>query len=123
MNGTTAFHIIKALCNYGFDAVGVKAESILDENILFTCYSTRSVKKMACNIFVVVYKNKTKKYIHLMDPAKGKVKMSIQEFLDIWDNILILITPSSNILNYTKELSIVGLFGKLLMKHKYLFLK
>ena len=58
-----------------------------------------------------------------MDPAKGKVKMLIQEFLNIWDNILILATPSNNILRYTKELSIVGLFGKLLIKHKYLFLK
>lgn len=121
MNGTTAFHIIKALCNYGFDAVGVKAESILDENIYLPAIAHVQLKN-GLQHFVVVYKI-NEKYIHLMDPAKGKVKMSIQEFLDIWDNILILITPSSNILNYTKELSIVGLFGKLLMKHKYLFLK
>ena len=33
VNGTTAYHIIKALCNYGFEAMGVKVESIFDENM------------------------------------------------------------------------------------------
>ena len=121
MNGTTAFHIIKALCGYGFDAIGVKAENILDENIYFPAIAHVQLTN-GLQHFVVIYKA-NEKYVYLMDPAKGKVKMLIQEFLNIWDNILILATPSNNILRYTKELSIVGLFGKLLIKHKYLFLK
>ena len=55
MNGTTAFHIIKALCNYGFDAVGVKAESILDENIYLPAIAHVQLKN-GLQHFVVVYK-------------------------------------------------------------------
>ncbi len=121
VNGTTAFHIIKALCSYGFDAMGVKASALQDENIYLPAIA-HVVLKNGLQHFVVVYKI-TAKMVYLMDPAKGKVKMTIEEFAEIWDNILILATPSGNILRYTKEMSVISLFGKLLLKNKYLFLK
>ena len=121
VNGTTAYHIVKALGTYGFDAMGVKAETILDENIYLPAIA-HVVLKNGLQHFVVVFKISSK-YIHLMDPAKGKVKMPISEFEEIWDQILILSSPGSNILRYTKELSISGLFGRLLAKNKILFVK
>ena len=121
VNGTTAFHIIKALCSYGFDAMGVKASALQDENIYLPAIA-HVILKNGLQHFVVVYKI-TAKMVYLMDPAKGKVKMTIEEFAEIWDNILILATPSGNILRYTKEMSVISLFGKLLLKNKYLFLK
>ena len=119
VNGTTAFHIIKALCSYGFDAMGVKASALQDENIYLPAIA-HVILKNGLQHFVVVYKI-TAKMVYLMDPAKGKVKMTIEEFAEIWDNILILATPSGNILRYTKEMSVISLFGKLLLKNKYLF--
>lgn len=121
INGTTAFHIIKALCNYGFDAMGVKAKNLQDENIYLPAIAHVTLKN-GLQHFVVIYKL-TSKYVYLMDPARGKVKESLSAFEEIWDKILILATPSSNILCYTKELSIFTLFGKLLMKNKILFSK
>lgn len=121
VNGTTAFHIVKAMCNYGFDAMGVKADNITDENIYLPAIA-HVVLKNGLMHFVVIYKINTK-FVYLMDPAKGKVKMTIEEFTEIWDHILILSTPSNNILRYTKELSIFSLFGKLLVKNKPLFIK
>ena len=121
VNGTTAFHIVKALCTYGFDAMGVKVDSASDENVYLPAIA-HVILKNGLQHFVVVYKINNK-YIYLMDPAKGKTKMLISDFEEIWDNILILATPSSNILKYTKELSIFKLFGKLLMKNKNLFSK
>ena len=121
VNGTPASHIIKALCSYGFDAMGVKASALQDENVYLPAIA-HVVLKNGLQHFVVVYKI-TAKMVYLMDPAKGKVKMTIEEFAEIWDNILILATPSGNILRYTKEMSVISLFGKLLLKNKYLFLK
>ena len=121
VNGTTAYHIIKALCNYGFDAMGVKVRDIFDENIYLPAIA-HVILKNGLQHFVVIYKINAK-YIYLMDPAKGKIKMTVEEFKEIWDNILILATPVSNILRYTKELSITSLFGKLLTKNKFLFSK
>lgn len=121
VNGTTAFHLVKALCSYGFDAIGVKAEHILDENIYLPAIAHVTLKNGLMH-FVVIYKRNAK-FVYIMDPAKGKIKMSINEFTEIWDHVLILATPSSNILRYTKELSITSLFGKLLVKNKPLFAK
>ena len=121
INGTTAFHIVKTLCAYGFDAMGVKANDIFDENIYLPAIA-HVILKNGLQHFVVIYKINTK-YVYLMDPAKGKTKISISEFAEIWDHVLILSSPSSNILRYTKELSITGLFGKMLVKNKYLFSK
>ena len=121
VNGTTAYHIIKALGNYGFDAMGVKVNTIFDQNIYLPAIA-HVILKNGLQHFVVIYKI-SRNHIYLMDPAKGKVKMTIEEFQEIWDNILILMTPNSNILKYSEEQSIFNLFGKLLIKNKFLFLK
>ena len=55
-----------------------------------------------------------------MDPAKGKVKKTISEFNSIWNHVLILTTPNNQVLKYTKELSIISIFGNLLVKNKVL---
>ena len=99
-NGTTAYHIIKALKIYGFDAMGVKVNNILDQNIYLPAIA-HVILKNGLQHFVVIYKISSK-YVYLMDPAKGKIKMTLKEFQEIWDNILILITPNSNILKYSK---------------------
>ena len=119
--GTTAFHLVKTLSEYGFDAMGVKANHIFDENIYLPAIA-HVILKNGLQHFVVIYK-RTSKYIYLMDPAKGKTKMTLNEFEEIWDNVLILAAPNSNILKYTKELSISKVFGKLLVKNKILFSK
>ncbi len=119
--GTTAYHIVKALSIYGFDAMGVKVDDIFDENIYLPAIA-HVILPNGLQHFVIVYKI-TPKYIYLMDPAKGKVKKTISEFNSIWNHILILATPNNNVLKYTKELSIVSIFGNLLAKNKVLFSK
>ncbi len=95
VNGTTAFHLVKALCSYGFDAIGVKAEHILDENIYLPAIAHVTLKNGLMH-FVVIYKRNAK-FVYIMDPAKGKIKMSINEFTEIWDHVLILATSPRTI--------------------------
>ena len=121
VNGTTAYHLVKTLNEYGFEAFGVKVNNILDKNIYLPAIA-HVVLKNGLQHFVVIYKISSK-YVYIMDPAKGKEKKLKKEFEEIWDNILILATPSNNILKYTKELSIFNLYGKLLFKNKNLFTK
>lgn len=119
LNGTTAFHLVKALNGYGFDAMGVKVEHIFDENIYLPAIA-HVVLKNGLQHFVVIYKMSAN-HVYIMDPAKGKVKMPVNNFLDIWDHILILATPGNSILKYTKEMSIVSVFGQILLHNKKLF--
>ena len=73
------------------------------------------------NHFVVIYKI-SKNHVYIMDPASGKKKIEISEFLKEWTNILILLTPITNILHLTKEITISKVFVELLKKNKKLFI-
>lgn len=118
-SGTTAYHLVNAAVAYGFDAMGVKVECIDDENIYLPAICHLKLKN-GLEHFAVVYKV-TSKYVYLMDPAHGKVKMDREKFNAIWDNILILLSPISEILKVDKEISIFDIFMNLIIKNKKIF--
>ncbi len=120
MNGTTAFHIVKAATSYGLEAIGVKVKDIKDSNIYLPAIAHVSLKN-GLQHFVVVYKI-SNNYVWLMDPAKGKIKLKIEEFLAIWDNILILFSPTNDILTYKRELTLISIFINLLKTNKTLLI-
>ena len=55
--GTTAYHIVKALSSYGFDAMGVKVDDIFDENIYLPAIA-HVILPNGLQHFVIVYKIK-----------------------------------------------------------------
>ncbi len=120
LNGTTAYHLIKAANLYGFEAIGIRAYDIHDKNIYLPAI-VHLVLKNGLQHFAVLYKVKSDN-VYLMDPAKGKVKMSIKEFMEIWDKILILMAPISNIVSYDKNITIFSIFYNLLKANKSLFI-
>jgi ATP-binding cassette subfamily B protein len=119
--GTTAYNLVEASRSYGFEATGVFVDDVKNENIYLPAIA-HIVLKNGLNHFVVVYKI-SKNYVWLMDPAVGKTKMKIDDFNNIWDNILILLTPIDKILKYDKDLTISSLLMKLIMKNKSVFIK
>jgi len=119
--GTTAYHMIEAAKNYGFDAMGVKVDDIGDSKIYYPAIA-HQVLKNGLNHFVVVYQV-SKKYVWLMDPAKGKIKLKREEFEETWDHILILLNPISKIIKYDKNLTISSLLLNLISNNKFIFIK
>lgn len=117
--GTTAFHLVKAATNYGFESLGVKVKSIHDPNIYLPAIA-HLILKNGLQHFVVIYKI-NKNYVWLMDPAKGKVKMPIPEFLEVWDNILLLFSPTGNIAYFEKNITIPQVVVNLLKANKKTF--
>ena len=118
INGTTAYHLIYAANLYGFEALGIKADNIKDKNIYLPAI-VHLVLKNGLEHFVVIYKVNDN-YVYLMDPAKGKVKMSLTEFKTMWDNVIILLAPVNKIVNYDKNVTIFDVFWKLLVVNKKL---
>ena len=52
--------------------------------------------------YIVVYEI-TKKYILVMDPAKGLRKLKYDEFKSIYKDIIIEFSLISNVINYSKD--------------------
>ena len=118
--GTTALNIIEASKKYGFDAIGIKVSNLKDPKIFLPAIA-HMVQKNGVNHYVVIYKITDKKVI-LMDPAKGKVVKTKDEFYEEWSHILLIFRPKRKIAIFQKENSLFNIFFRILFHEKKLFL-
>lgn len=118
-NGTTALNLIKAAQKYGFTAIGRK-DLTLDSKELLLPAIAHTITKKGLNHFVVIYKI-DKKNVHLMDPAKGFIKLSKLEFQNNWTNIILIFKPYKKIPLYKIKNSIKELFIQIIIQEKNLF--
>ena len=90
-DGSNAKNILMAARNYGMNAGGYKMEpEALREKGTFPC-----VVHWNFNHFVVCCGFKGK-YAYLNDPARGSVKVTMDEFDEAFTGICLMITPSEN---------------------------
>lgn len=112
--GTDAYHLCQAAETIGFNVKTLKTE--LKEGMLLPAIAHVTIDK-SYNHYIVIYKiNMRSNYIIIGDPAKGIVKMKLNEFLKIYNNIFIELVPIRKIpilknisfwayiLNYIKQL-------------------
>ena len=95
VEGTTALNLILASTKYGFEATGVKLNSVKDIK-QFPAIAHMNLKK-GYSHYVVIEKI-TKDKIIIMDPAKGKVVKKINEFMEEWSKVIILFYPKRKII-------------------------
>lgn len=118
-DGTTALNLIKASKKYGFDACGVKVSNLTDSNIRLPAIAHVTLKS-GLSHYVVIYKITSKKIV-LMDPAKGKVVKTKDEFYEEWSHVLLLFYPRRKITVFDKTNTLLSIFGKILIHEKKLF--
>lgn len=119
--GTNAYNLINAAKSYGFEASGIKCQNLNGLNSFPVI--AHIILENGLNHYVVIYKIKNEK-ITIMDPAKGKVVMTKNDLLKIWDKIIIKFHPKHEILNYPMQTNVINFFLKILFqeKKKYLLL-
>lgn len=115
--GTTALNLILASQKYGFEAVGVKLNSIYDIK-QFPAIAHMNLKKGYTH-YVVIEKI-TKDKIFIMDPAKGKVVMKVNDFICEWSNVVLLFYPKQKIIVLKNEVTIFKLFTRVMKSEKSL---
>ena len=115
--GTTALNLILASQKYGFEAVGVKLNSIYDIK-QFPAIAHMNLKKGYTH-YVVIEKI-TKDKIVIMDPAKGKVVMKVNDFICEWSNVVLLFYPKQKIIVLKNEVTIFKLFTRVMKSEKSL---
>ena len=113
--GTSAYNLIKAASLYGFEAAGVKCDS-LESISNYPCIA-HVILENGFNHYVVIYKQ-IKNKIVIMDPAKGKSILLKKDFLKVWDNIIIYFHPKQNIIKYPVHKNIINLFITFLKEYK-----
>lgn len=103
IRGTSAFHMVETLKNYGFDAYGskVKKEKLFTTEIPLPAI-VHVVLDNGLNHYMVLYEIRKDKVI-VMDPAIGKRVINDTDFFWIWSEVLIIAYPKEKIRIETKE--------------------
>lgn len=118
-NGTTAFHIIEACKNIGFNAEGIKTslEQLNKENLILPCIA-HVVIDGKYKHFVVIYKIDFKnKKIIIADPSCSIKKITFSEFQKMWSGVLITLYPLKK-LPLTQNISFIDFLLKIIKLHK-----
>lgn len=118
MQGVSVYHLLKAAEKYGFDAIAKKIEDKKLDNIILPAIVHVKYDNGLTH-FMCLYEIKGSNYI-LMDPSKGKIKMTKEEFNKIFTGVIMQFTPKDKIILLEKENSIYSLFIKVLIKNKKL---
>lgn len=104
-NGTTAYHLIEAAKQIGFDAKGIKAElsNIIKENMILPCIANVTIDNIY-NHYIVIYAiDYKRKNLIIADPASKIKIISFEEFVKIWNRVFLFMYPIKKIPLYTKE--------------------
>ncbi|MGH0951292.1 peptidase domain-containing ABC transporter [Bacillus mycoides] len=121
IKGTTLKGLESGAKRLGFDAkaIRVNRETFTSEFSLPAI--AHIITKEGLTHFVVVHKI-TKNSVVFLDPAKGKQKISIIEFFNYFDGILLLLAPNNEfIVESNKNKNTLRTFIKLLVPQKMLF--
>lgn len=95
-NGTTAYNLINALKEIGFEASGVKLKSV--DDLKLPCIA-HVVIENSYNHYVVIYEvNLSKRLLLVADPASNLKWMKEEEFMKIWSGVAIFIHPKNQII-------------------------
>ncbi len=121
--GTSAFHIIETLKNYGFDAYGTRIKKEQFEKYTIPLPAiVHVVLDGGANHYMVLYEIRKDKVI-LMDPSNGKKIMNLTDFFWIWSEVAIVVYPKNNIISYPKEKSLILILFSFLAKKKIHFFR
>ena len=117
--GTTAFNIKGTLINLGFNCKGIKCElkDINEDNIVLPCIASVTIDN-SYKHFIVIYEiNFKKKYLVIGDPADKVKKIKYEDFIKIFNNILLVFYPIKTLM-IEKETSQTSFIFNLLKPHK-----
>ncbi len=99
-DGSSAKNILKVARSYGFEAKGYRVEPSSITTLSMPC-----IIHWNMNHFVVLCKI-TKKYAYINDPARGEVKVSIEQFNSSFTGVAIAIEPGKDFTPSGKPVSV-----------------
>lgn len=122
-NGTTAFHIVEGAKQIGFDSRGFKTNLDDLKTIVMPCIAHVVINK-SYNHYIVIYEiNYKGKYLVVADPNDKIKRISFDEFLQIWDNIIITFIPIKQIPIIYQNKHCFNILINLFHTNKFVFIK
>ena len=121
-DGITAFNLVNAAKKYGFDSYGIRItfDELKKGNVLLPAVAYLELEN-GLRHYVVVYKI-TNKYVLVMDPAKGMVKVKHEIFARDFKNVLLIFSPISKVVKYEDSNKLYDIFINFIKSDKKLII-
>ncbi len=120
--GTTAYHMIETLKQFGFSATGVSCELSIENKIIYPCIAHVTLDKVYQHYMVIYEIDWKKKTVLVADPASQMKRMNLDEFQKIYNQVLITLYPIQKIPVYHKPHSFVKYTLYIVQEHWKVFL-
>lgn len=119
-DGVTAFALLEAAKNIGFDAVGVTGDALDIAKKNLPCIAHVVIQNKYKH-FLVIYKiDKKNKVIMLADPSQGLVKMNVSDFEKMSTKVFLFLKPNKKIPYVKNESKVKNIIYNFLSENKML---
>lgn len=119
-DGVTAFALLEAAKNIGFDAVGVTGDVLDIANKNLPCIAHVVIQNKYKH-FLVIYKiDKKNKVVMLADPSQGLVKMNVNDFEKMSTKVFLFLKPNKKIPYVKSESRVKNIIYNFLNENKKL---
>ena len=121
-DGISAFNLVNAAKKYGFDSYGIRIsfEELKKGKVLLPAIAYLELQN-GLRHYVVLYKI-TSKYVKIMDPAKGVIKVKHEIFARDFKDVLLIFSPISKIVKYEEVNKLYDLFLNFIKSDKKLIM-
>lgn len=117
-DGVTAFALLEAAKNIGFDAVGVTGDALDIAKKNLPCIAHVVIQNKHKH-FLVIYKiDKKNKVIMLADPSQGLVKMNVSDFEKMSTKVFLFLKPNKKIPYVKNESKVKNIIYNFLSENK-----
>ena len=117
-DGVTAFALLEAAKNIGFDAVGVTGDALDIAKKNLPCIAHVVIQNKYKH-FLVIYKiDKKNKVIMLADPSQGLVKMNVNDFEKMSTKVFLFLKPNKKIPYVKNESKVKNIIYNFLSENK-----
>ena len=118
-SGTTAYNIVEACKQIGFEAKGVRTtlKDLNQANLILPAIAHVVIENKYKHFIVIYEINYKNKSILIADPADKVKKISFQEFEKIWSGVLVTLYPIKK-LPYNKKTSLFSFGTLIISNHK-----
>lgn len=117
-DGVTAFALLEAAENIGFDAVGVTGDALDIAKKNLPCIAHVVIQNKYKH-FLVIYKiDKKNKVIMLADPSQGLVKMNVSDFEKMSTKVFLFLKPNKKIPYVKNESKVKNIIYNFLSENK-----
>lgn len=121
--GTSAYNLIKTANSIGFKSEGIRCNIEQLKDISFPCIAHVLLDEKYGHYVVIYEIDWKKKEIYIGDPARKKLRMSIQEFKRIFTEIIITFVHQKPLPLYKNQITLKKYLKNLLITYKKEWLK